>query len=143
MTWPDPARFGKAAAPLFGTDETIAVCAYPGTLALMESIGIKGLVVKDAKKFGRFLEDHMTSLTVMDFIIPWTPGEEDAAICIGEVLRDLGKSLVSAPLIAADASPETAVRSVQRALMLENMTRLRLFDKVPQKQKTISKGFRL
>lgn len=132
MTWPDPARFGKAAAPLFGTDETIAVCASPGTLALMESVGIKGLVVKDAKKFGRFLEDHMTSLTVMDFIIPWTPGEEDAAARIGEALRDLGKSFVSAPL-AENAGQETAVRSVRRALTLNNMARLRLFDKVPQK----------
>lgn len=131
MTWPDPARFGKAAAPLFGIDETVAVCASPGTLALMESIGIKGLVVKDAGKFGRFLEDHMTSLTVMDFVVPWTPGEEDAAARIGEALRDLGKSFVSAP-VASDADAETAVRSVQRALMLKNMTRLRLFDKVRQ-----------
>lgn len=133
MTWQDPARFGKAAAPLFGTDETIAVCASPGTLALMESIGIKGLVVKDARKFGHFLEDHMTSLTVMDFIIPWTPEEEEAAACIGEVLRDLNKSFVPATLVAADAGPETAVRSVQRALMLKGMARLRLFDKVPRK----------
>lgn len=132
MTWPDPARFGKAAAPLFGIDETIAVCASPGTLALMESMGVKGLVVKDAGKFGRFLEDHMTSLTVMDFIVPWTPGEEDAAARIGEVLRGLGKSLVPAP-IPADADAETAARSVRRALMLKNMTRLRLFDKVPRK----------
>ena len=131
MTWPDPARFGKAAAPLFGVDETIAVCVSPDTLALMESIGIKGLVVKDARKFGRFLEDHMTSLTVMDFIIPWTPKEEEAAACIGEVLRDLDKSLVSAPL-TENTDPETAVRSLQRALMLKNMTHLRLFDKVPK-----------
>ena len=131
MTWPDPARFGKAASPLFGVDETIAVCVSPETLALMESIGVKGLVVKDAKKFGHFLEDHMTSLTVMDFIIPWTPKEEDAAACIGEVLRDLDKSFVPAPLVA-DADRETAIRSVQRALMLKNMTHLRLFDKVPK-----------
>ena len=123
MKLPDPARFGKAAAPLFGTDETIAVCVSPETLALMESIGIKGLMVKDAKKFGHFLEDHMTSLTVMDFIIPWTPEEEDAAACIGEVLRDLNKSFVSA-IVEKDAGREKTLNAVRRALMLANMSHL-------------------